>query len=76
MKAIELSIDFGMAREIPLYANVVSHDDDELISRIMNADNKVGIGVCASCPLLVVCSDECGMNDANGYRPGSVKFNH
>jgi hypothetical protein len=22
---------------------------------------------CVGCPLLEVCSDECGMNDANGY---------
>lgn len=24
---------------------------------------------CNGCPLFEVCSDECGMNDANGYYP-------
>lgn len=76
--ATQLSIDFGKAEVIPLpmpkakvrVRRLSSNDcltSEELKERILNASSRVGYGICAICPLFEVCSDECGMNDANGY---------
>lgn len=76
--AVQLSIDFGKAEVIPLpipssqvrVRRLSSNDcltSEELKERILNASSQVAFGICANCPLFDVCSDECGMNDANGY---------
>lgn len=76
--ATQLSIDFGKAEVFPLpiptsrvrVRRLSSNDcltSEELKERILNASSRVAFGICADCPLFEVCSDECGMNDANGY---------
>lgn len=32
-----------------------------------NVSTLPALSLCNGCPLFEVCSDECGMNDANGY---------
>lgn len=32
-----------------------------------NVSTLAALSPCNGCPLFEVCSDECGMNDANGY---------
>lgn len=81
--AVQLSIDFGKAEVISLpmpkakvrVSRPSSNDcltSEELKERIYNASNRVGQGICAKCPLVQVCSDECGSNPSNGYRPGRI----
>lgn len=76
--AVQLSIDFGKAKVIPLpmlkakvrMRRPSSNDclaSDELKERINNASYRVGHGICADCPLLQVCDEDCARNPSNGY---------
>ena len=59
--------DFQKADDMQAFKEITSPSFDVDTCPRGNKSTFHVLEPCKSCPLLEVCSDECGMNDANGY---------
>lgn len=59
--------DFQKAADMEAFKTITSPSMDFDTCPRGNVSTLRVFPPCKDCPLLEVCSDECGMNDANGY---------
>lgn len=50
-----------------MFGKITSSSFDVDDCPVDNASRVAALSPCNGCPLFEVCSDECAMNDANGY---------
>lgn len=59
--------DFQKATDMAAFKAITSPSFDVDTCPRGNISTLSAMSPCNGCPLFEVCSDECGMNDANGY---------
>lgn len=65
-----LIVDFQVKSQVSalsMFQALTSGDVDSNLCPRGSLSTLPALSPCNGCPLFEVCSDECGMNDANGY---------
>ena len=68
-----LIVDFQVKSQVSalsMFQALTSGDVDSNLCPRGSLSTLPALSPCNGCPLFEVCSDECAMNDANGYYPG------